>query len=83
LRNSKRQDDLKIKILALGLILVGGLGLLYGPSTYTQEPHEASVGPNDPSVQESETVSFQDMAAVIVVLLGGGLLFSPGKRFDR
>jgi hypothetical protein len=83
LRNSKRQDDLKIKILALGLILVGGLGLLYGPSTYTQETHEASVGRNDPSVQESETVSFQDMAAVIVVLLGGGLLFSPGKRFDR
>ena len=69
---------MKIKILALGLILVGGLGLLYGRSTDSQETHEASVGPNAPSVH-SETVNFTDLAGVIVVLLGGGLLFSPGK----
>ena len=74
---------MKIKILALGLILVGGLGLLYGRSTDTQETYEASVGPNDPSVHDSETVNFPDLAGVIVVLLGGGLLFSPGKRSDR
>ena len=74
---------MKIKIVAVGLILVGGLGLLYGRSTYTQETHEASVGPHDPAVHDSETVSFSDMAGVIVVLLGGGLLFSPGKRPDR
>jgi hypothetical protein len=31
----------------------------------------------------SETVNFTDLAGIIVVLLGGGLLFSPGKRSDR
>ncbi len=73
---------MKIKILALGLILVGGLGLLYGRSSYTQETHEASVEPNDPSVHDSETASFTDLAGVIAVLVGGGLLFSSGKRFE-
>jgi hypothetical protein len=73
---------LKIKILALGLILVGGLGLLYGRSTDSRETYEASVGPNDPSVH-GETVNFTDLAGIIVVLLGGGLLFSPGKRSGR
>ncbi len=52
---------MKIKILALGLILVGGLGLLYGRSTDSRETHEASVGPNDPSVH-GETVNFTDLA---------------------
>ena len=70
---------MKIKILALGLILVGGLGLLYGRATYTQETHEASAEPNDPSVHESETASLKDLAGVIAVLVGGGLLFSRAR----
>jgi hypothetical protein len=71
---------LKIKILALGLIVVGGMALLYGRSTYTQETDEASVGPNEPPLHDSETVDFPDLAGVVAVLLGGGLLFYPGKR---
>lgn len=74
---------MKIKILALALIVLGGLGLLYGRFTYTSETHEAGVGPNDPSVQDSETVHFPDVAGVIVLLLGGGLLFSAGKKSNR
>jgi hypothetical protein len=79
-RNPKGEDDLKIRILALGLIVVGGLGLLYGASTHTAETHEAAVGPDDPSVKDSETVHFPDLAGVIALLLGGGLLFSSGKK---
>jgi hypothetical protein len=69
-----------IKILALGLIVAGALGLVYGSFTYTKETHEANVGPINLTVKDKETVNVPVWAGVVAVLVGGGLLFFPGKR---
>lgn len=69
-----------IKILALGLIVAGALGLVYGSFTFTKETHEANVGPINLTVKDKETVNVPVWAGVVAVLVGGGLLFFPGKR---
>jgi hypothetical protein len=69
-----------IKILALGLIVAGALGLVYGSFTYTKETHETNVGPINLTVKDKETVNVPVWAGVVAVLVGGGLLFFPGKR---
>jgi TRAP-type C4-dicarboxylate transport system permease small subunit len=69
-----------IKILALGLIVAGALGLVYGSFTYTKETHEANVGPINLTLKDKETVNVPVWAGVVAVLVGGGLLFFQGKR---
>lgn len=68
-----------IKTLALALIVAGALGLAYGSFTYTKETHETNVGPINLSVKDRETVNVPVWAGVLAVLVGGGLLFLPGK----
>ena len=53
------------KLSAIILIIAGTLGLAYGGFTYTQETHEANLGPIEFSVKENKTVN-------IPVWLGGG-----------
>jgi len=69
-----------VKMLALGLIVAGVLGLVYGSFTYTKETHEANVGPIKLSVKDKETVNVPVWAGVVAVVAGGGLLFFGGKR---
>jgi hypothetical protein len=69
-----------IKMLALGLIGAGVLGLVYGSFTYTKETHEANVGPLKLSVKDRETVNIPVWAGVVAVVAGGGLLFFGGRR---
>jgi len=70
-----------VKILALGLIVAGVLGLAYGSFTYTKETHSANVGPINLSVEDKETINDPVWAGIVAVLVGGGLLFFPaGKR---
>ncbi|MCB1628060.1 MAG: hypothetical protein KDI37_14105 [Xanthomonadales bacterium] len=54
-------------MVGIALIVLGGLGLAYGSFTYTQETHEADIGPIEFSVKEKETVN-------IPVWAGGGAL---------
>ena len=67
-----------IKILALLLILGGGLGLAYGSFSYTKETHEAKIGPLELSVKDKERVNIPQWAAVAAI--GGGVLL---LLFDR
>ena len=68
-----------IKILGFALIVAGGLGLLYGGFTYTQETHQAVLGPIELSVQEQKTVNIPIWAGIGAIVVGGLLLFARIK----
>ena len=63
------------KMLAIVLIVAGGLGLLYGGFTYTKDTHEAKIGPIVLSVKDKETVNIPIWAGVAAVAAGMILLF--------
>ena len=64
-----------IKMLAIVLIVAGGLALAYGGFTYTKETHQANLGPIEFSVKDRETVSIPLWAGLGVLLAGVALLF--------
>ncbi len=65
-----------IKMLAIVLIVAGGLGLAYGGFSYTKETHQAKLGPIELSVTDKETVNIPVWAGVGAILVGGILLFA-------
>ena len=65
-----------LKMLAIVLIVAGGLGLLYGSFTYTKETHDAKIGPIELSVTEKETVNIPIWAGVGAIVAGAILLFA-------
>lgn len=64
-----------IKMLAIALIVAGGLALAYGGFTYTKETHEAKLGPIELSVKDTETVNIPVWAGVGAIVAGAILLF--------
>lgn len=62
------------KILGIVLILAGILALAYGRFTYTDETHDAKVGPLELTVKDKETVNIPAWAGVAAILVGGVLL---------
>lgn len=64
-----------VKILAILLIVAGGLGLLYGGFTYTKDTHQAKLGPIELSVKETQTVNVPIWAGVGAIVAGVILLF--------
>jgi len=57
------------KMLALGLIAAGVLGLAIGSFSFTRETHEAQVGPIELSVKDRQSFD-------IPVWLGAGVMFA-------
>lgn len=68
-----------VKMLAIALIVAGGLGLAYGGFTYTKDTHQAKIGPIELSVQEKETVNVPIWAGVGAIVAGVFLLFMREK----
>lgn len=64
-----------VKMLAIVLIVAGGLGLVYGGFTYTKDTHEAKVGPIELSIKDKETVNVPVWAGVGAIVAGVILLF--------
>jgi hypothetical protein len=64
-----------VKLLAIVLIVAGGLGLAYGSFTYTKETHQAKLGPIELSVKNMETVNIPVWAGVGAIVAGVVLLF--------
>ena len=64
-----------VKILAIALIVAGGLGLLYGGFTYTKDTHETKLGPIVLSVKDTKTVNVPIWVGVGALVAGLGLLF--------
>lgn len=69
-----------IKMAAIGLIVVGVLGLVYGSFSYTKETHEATLGPLKLSVKEKETINVPVWAGVGAIVIGGMLLLFGSKK---
>ena len=63
-----------IKMLAIALIVVGGLALAYGGFTYTKDTHQAKLGPIELSVKETQTVNIPIWAGVAAIVAGAVLL---------
>jgi hypothetical protein len=68
------------QLLAIGLIIAGVLGLVYGSFSYTKEKHEAKLGPIEMSVEEKETVAVPTWAGIGAIAVGAVLLVSGGRK---
>ena len=64
-----------IKMLAIVLIVAGGLALAYGGFTYTKDTHQAKIGPIEMSVKETQTENIPIWAGRGLIVAGAGLLF--------
>ena len=64
-----------IKMLAIVLIVAGGLALAYGGFTYTKDTHQAKIGPIELSVKETQTVNIPIWAGLGLIVAGVSLLF--------
>jgi TRAP-type C4-dicarboxylate transport system permease small subunit len=68
-----------LKILAIILIIGGGLGLVYGGFSYTKETHSTDIGPLHLEVQDKERVNIPLWAGLAALIGGGVLLVVPRK----
>ncbi|MBN1552677.1 hypothetical protein JW979_14475 [bacterium] len=69
-----------LKIVAVVLIVLGGIGLAYGSFTYIQSTHTAELGPFELSVKDKETVTIPVWAGMGAVVAGGILLLYTGRK---
>ena len=68
------------KIVAIILIVAGALGLAYGKFSYTEETHDAKIGPIEMSVKDKETVTIPMWVGIGAIVVGAGLLLAGGRR---
>jgi hypothetical protein len=68
-----------LKLLALLLIVGGGLGLVYGGFTFTKETHTTDIGPLHLEVKEKQHVNIPLWAGLAALIAGGLLLVAPRK----
>jgi TRAP-type C4-dicarboxylate transport system permease small subunit len=67
------------KVVAIALLIAGGLTLVYGGFSYTKETHQANVGSLHLSVDETQHVNIP-LWAGIAALVAGGLMLAVGPR---
>ena len=63
-----------IKIVAIGLIIAGILGLAYGGFSYTKDTTVVKLGPIEISAKEKETVNVPMWAGIGAIVAGAALL---------
>jgi len=68
-----------IKIIAIALIIAGGLGLAYGGFSYTRESQQAKVGPIELTVNDRQWVSVPVWAGMAAIAVGALLLAVPRR----
>lgn len=68
-----------MKASALILIVLGILGLVYGGFSYTDETHEAKLGPIELSVKDRKTVNVPVWVGIGAIVIGGAMLLA-GKK---
>jgi len=66
-----------LRLVAIALIVAGGLGLAYGGFSYTKETQEAKIGPLELTVKDRQTVNIPVWAGVAAIVAGALLLLVP------
>lgn len=69
-----------IKLIAIVLIVAGGLGLAYGGFSYTRDTTAVKVGPVELNVKEKERVNVPVWAGIGAILLGGLFLVAAVRK---
>lgn len=62
------------KVIAIVLLIVGGLILAYGSFTYTKETHNAKIGSIELSIKDKENVNVPAWVGVLSMVVGAVLL---------
>lgn len=65
------------RLAAIALIIIGGLGLMYGGFSYTQETQTAKIGQLQLTVEDRQTVNIPIWVGVAAIVAGAVLLFIP------
>ncbi len=68
------------RLIAILLIVAGGLGLAYGGFTYTKESTGMKLGPLELKVQERETVAIPMLLSAGAIAVGVFLLVAVGRK---
>ncbi|HYN76525.1 MAG TPA: hypothetical protein VES73_01870 [Lamprocystis sp. (in: g-proteobacteria)] len=66
-----------LRIVAIALIIAGGLGLAYGSFSFTKETQQAQVGPLELTVKEQQTINIPVWAGALAMAAGVLLLLVP------
>lgn len=69
-----------IKMAAIGLIVLGILGLAYCGFSYTKETHQTTLGPLELTVKDQQRVNIPLWAGIGAIVVGGVLLVMGGKK---
>ncbi|MEI2622905.1 MAG: hypothetical protein WAT33_06095 [Giesbergeria sp.] len=69
-----------IKIVAIGLIIAGILGLAYGGFSYTKDSTVVKIGTLEISAKEKKTVNVPMWAGIGAIVVGGLLLVMGNKK---
>ena len=69
-----------VKIVGVGLIVAGLLGIVFSSFSFTKETHEIKLGPIELAVKEKQSVNIPLWASVGAIVIGGVLLVVGGKK---
>jgi drug/metabolite transporter (DMT)-like permease len=69
-----------LRIVAIVLIVAGGLALAYGGFSFTKETHQAKIGPVELSVKEKQDVNVPQWLGIGAIVLGAVMLVVGGKK---
>jgi uncharacterized membrane protein YdcZ (DUF606 family) len=67
------------KMIAIALIIAGGLGLAYGSFSFTRETQQAQIGQFELTVKDQQTINIPVWAGVATIAAGVLLLLIPSK----
>jgi hypothetical protein len=68
------------KIIGIILLILGGVGLVYGGFSYTKDSTAAKIGPIELKIQENERVDIPLWGSIAALAIGGILLISGRQR---
>ena len=68
------------KVIAIILIVAGGLGLAYGGFSYTKETTGVKLGPIELKVEEKQNVNVPVIVSGAAIALGVFLLITVGRK---
>ena len=68
------------KMVAIVLLIAGGLTLAYGGFSYTKDTTVVKLGPIEISAKEKQTVNVPMWAGIGAIVVGGLLLVMGGRK---